>query len=172
MAGFVGRAVSAGGGGAADSHKGLRNVGVSGVKLQTAVADNVVYLEHQGVFDVGVIDKLPHGREKAFYNFINTVTDAGGINADVCHVILLSQFADGLCLGAGVHSAPLVTLKDAELTAGSRCSAVWRHFLSGRQKTRADLYKEMPVKVSGFKQPIADANWAITTLTRTVNPDR
>ncbi|MCI4419667.1 phage late control D family protein [Klebsiella variicola] len=37
---------------------------------------------------------------------------------------------------------------------------------------RADLYTEMPVKVSGFKQPIADANWAITTLTRTVNPDR
>ncbi|PLO91891.1 late control protein D, partial [Klebsiella pneumoniae] len=30
---------------------------------------------------------------------------------------------------------------------------------------------EMPVKVSGFKQPIDDAEWTITTLTHTVNPD-
>ena len=36
---------------------------------------------------------------------------------------------------------------------------------------RADLYTEMPVKVSGFKQPIYDAEWTITTLTHTVNPD-
>ncbi|MDD7876081.1 phage late control D family protein [Klebsiella pneumoniae] len=36
---------------------------------------------------------------------------------------------------------------------------------------RADLYTEMPVKVSGFKQPIDDAEWTITTLTHTVNPD-
>lgn len=32
-------------------------------------------------------------------------------------------------------------------------------------------YAEMPVKVSGFKQPIQGANWTITTLTHTVNPD-
>lgn len=36
---------------------------------------------------------------------------------------------------------------------------------------RADLYTEMPVKVSGFKQPINDAEWTITTLTHTVSPD-
>ena len=76
-AGFVGRAVAAGGGGAADSHKGLRNVGVPGVKLQTAVADNVVCLEYQGVFDVGVVDKLPYCREKVFYVQVNTMTNAG-----------------------------------------------------------------------------------------------
>ena len=65
-AGFIGWAVAAGGCGPADSHKGLRNVGMPGVELQTPVADNVVCLEHQGVFDVGVIDELPDGREKAF----------------------------------------------------------------------------------------------------------
>lgn len=36
---------------------------------------------------------------------------------------------------------------------------------------RADLYTEMPVKVSGFKQPIDDAEWIVTTLTHTVIPD-
>lgn len=36
---------------------------------------------------------------------------------------------------------------------------------------RADLYTEMPVKVSGFKPPIDEAEWTITTLTHTVNPD-
>lgn len=36
---------------------------------------------------------------------------------------------------------------------------------------RADIYTEMPVKVSGFKQPIDDAEWTITTLTHMVNPD-
>lgn len=36
---------------------------------------------------------------------------------------------------------------------------------------RADLYTEMPVKVTGFKQPIDDAEWTITTLTHTVNAD-
>lgn len=36
---------------------------------------------------------------------------------------------------------------------------------------RADLYTEMPVKVSGFKQPIDDAEWTITTLTHTISPD-
>lgn len=81
-AGFVSRAVSAGGGGAADSHKGLRNVGVSCVKLQTAVADNVVCLEHQGVFDVRVVDKFPHGRKERFHVLVNTVTDAGRVDAD------------------------------------------------------------------------------------------
>ncbi|RUO10301.1 phage late control D family protein, partial [Enterobacter hormaechei] len=32
-------------------------------------------------------------------------------------------------------------------------------------------YTEMPVKVSGFKQPIDDAEWTITTLTHSVNAD-
>lgn len=36
---------------------------------------------------------------------------------------------------------------------------------------RADLYTEMPVKVSGFKQPIDDAEWTITTLRHTISPD-
>ncbi|EAM2931810.1 hypothetical protein CRW07_21260 [Salmonella enterica] len=36
---------------------------------------------------------------------------------------------------------------------------------------RADLYTEMPVKVTGFKQPIDDAEWTITTLTHSVSPD-
>lgn len=36
---------------------------------------------------------------------------------------------------------------------------------------RADLYTEMPVKVSGFKQPIDNTEWTITTLTHTVSPD-
>ncbi|ENF7818481.1 phage baseplate assembly protein V [Enterobacter soli] len=36
---------------------------------------------------------------------------------------------------------------------------------------RADLYTEMPVKVSGFKGPIDDAEWTISTLTHTVSPD-
>lgn len=36
---------------------------------------------------------------------------------------------------------------------------------------RADLYTEMPVKVSGFKQPIDEAEWTITTLTHAVSAD-
>ncbi|RXO38701.1 phage late control D family protein [Salmonella enterica] len=36
---------------------------------------------------------------------------------------------------------------------------------------RADLYTEMLVKVTGFKQPIDDAEWTITTLTHSVSPD-
>lgn len=36
---------------------------------------------------------------------------------------------------------------------------------------RADLYTEMPVKVSGFKQPIDEAEWTITTLTHSVSAD-
>lgn len=36
---------------------------------------------------------------------------------------------------------------------------------------RADLYTEMPVKLSGFKQPIDDAEWTITTLTHSVSAD-
>ncbi len=44
-------------------------------------------------------------------------------------------------------------------------------FLLQLAEGRADLYTEMPVKVTGFKQPIDDASWTITTLTYTVNPD-
>lgn len=36
---------------------------------------------------------------------------------------------------------------------------------------RADLYTEMPVKVSGFKPLIDNADWIVTTLTHTVSPD-
>jgi len=36
---------------------------------------------------------------------------------------------------------------------------------------RAELYTEMPVRVSGFKQPIDEAEWTITTLTHRVSAD-
>lgn len=36
---------------------------------------------------------------------------------------------------------------------------------------RADLYTEMPVKISGSKQPIDDAEWTITTLAHSVTAD-
>lgn len=36
---------------------------------------------------------------------------------------------------------------------------------------RADLYTEMPVKVSGSKQPIDDAEWTITTLAHSITAD-
>lgn len=36
---------------------------------------------------------------------------------------------------------------------------------------RADLYTEMPVKVSGFKQQIDAGEWIVTTLTHSVNAD-
>jgi len=36
---------------------------------------------------------------------------------------------------------------------------------------RADLYTEMPVKVTEFKQQIDEAEWVITTLTHTVSSD-
>lgn len=85
-----------------------------GVKLQTAVADNVVGLEYQGVFNVGVIDKLPDGRKKRFHVLVNSVTDAGRVDTDIGHVILFGQFFDGVSLGAEVHPAPLVTLKNAD----------------------------------------------------------
>ena len=128
-AGFIGRAVATGGGGATDCHKGLRYVGVSGVKLQTAVADNVVGLEYQSVFNVGVVDKLPDGRKERFHVLINPVTDACRVDADIGHVVLLGQFFDCISLGAEVHPAPLVTLKNAKLTAwhGWRC----HHHASG-----------------------------------------
>ena len=38
-------------------------------------------------------------------------------------------------------------------------------------ESRADLYTDRPVKVSGFKQPIDEAEWTITTLTHTVSVD-
>ncbi|XEG79251.1 phage late control D family protein [Edwardsiella tarda] len=36
---------------------------------------------------------------------------------------------------------------------------------------RADLYTEMPVKVYGFKPPIDEAEWTITTLIHTITPE-
>lgn len=36
---------------------------------------------------------------------------------------------------------------------------------------RADLYTEMPVKVSGFKQPIDAGEWIITTLTHNLSAE-
>ncbi|MNE20913.1 hypothetical protein D3C80_1140560 [compost metagenome] len=88
-----------------------------GVKLQTAVADNVVGFEHQGIFDVGVVDKFAHGREERLHILIHAVADAGGVDADIGHVVLLRQLFDGVSLGAEVHSAPLMTLQNTELAA-------------------------------------------------------
>lgn len=39
------------------------------------------------------------------------------------------------------------------------------------RRARADLYTEVPVKVSGFKQSIGDAEWTITSLTHNVSVD-
>lgn len=102
---------------------------MSGVKLQTTVTDNVVGLEYQGVFNVGVVDKLPDGWKKRFHVLVNPVADTCRVDADVGHVVLLGQFFDGVSLGAEVHPAPLVTLKNAELTTrhGWRC----HHHASG-----------------------------------------
>lgn len=36
---------------------------------------------------------------------------------------------------------------------------------------RADHYTQMPLKVSGFKQPIDEAEWTITTLTHSVSAE-
>ncbi len=36
---------------------------------------------------------------------------------------------------------------------------------------RADLYTEMPVKVSGFKQQVDSGEWIITTLTHSLSRD-
>ena len=57
------------------------------------------------------------------------MTDAGRVDADVGHVVLFGQFFDRVSLGAEVHPAPLVTLKNAELTTrhGWRC----HHHASG-----------------------------------------
>jgi hypothetical protein len=38
-------------------------------------------------------------------------------------------------------------------------------------KGRAELYTEMPVKVSGFKQPIDAGEWIITTLTHSLSSE-
>lgn len=81
------------------------------------MTDNVVGLEYQGVFNVGVVDKLPDGWKKRFHVLVNPVADTCRVNADVGHVVLFGQFFDGVSLGAKVHSAPLVTLKNAELAA-------------------------------------------------------
>ena len=37
---------------------------------------------------------------------------------------------------------------------------------------RADLYTEMPVRVSGFKQQIDAGEWIITTLAHSLSADR
>lgn len=54
--------------------------------------------------------------------------------------------------------------------SGNACNAALRHFRYNWQKG-GQIHTEMPVKVSGFKQPIDDAEWTITTLTHTVSPD-
>jgi len=54
----------------------------AGVKLQPPAGDGVVSLQHQGVFNVRVIDKLLHLREKRFDVLVYTQPDAGGVDAD------------------------------------------------------------------------------------------
>nr|ACJ06273.1 terminase ATPase subunit [Photorhabdus luminescens] len=122
-AGLIGRAVAAGGGRTADSHKTLCNVGLAGVKLQPTMVDNVPCLKYQRVFNGGVIDKFPHGREKFFDVLVNPMPDAGRVNADIFDVVLFRQSLDGVRLSAKVHATPLMTFKDAEfVTRYSRWS--------------------------------------------------
>jgi len=56
---------------------------VAGVKLQPPAIDGVVSLQHQGVFDVRVIDKFFHLRKEGFDVFVNAQPDAGGVDADI-----------------------------------------------------------------------------------------
>ncbi len=187
-AGFVGRAVSTGGGGAADSHKGLRNVGVPGVKLETAVADNVVRLEHQGIFDVdghrftladrgaytGVIASWLHTREpkkkettkvKRRRKKTTTPKEAEAKQGD---------YLVGTDENVLVLNRTYANRSNAERAAKMQWERLQRgvaSFSLQLAEGRADLYTEMPVKVSGFKQPIDEAEWIIITLTHTVSPD-
>jgi uncharacterized protein len=73
---------------------------MSGVELQMPAADDVERLKHQGVFHIRVINKLLHRRIKHFHVLVHAETDAGGINADIGHVVLLRQLLDGLGLRA------------------------------------------------------------------------
>ncbi len=67
-----------------------------------------------------------------------------------------------------MRTAVMRSVQQNELgAAAARCGVIFLQLAEGR----ADLYTEMPVKVTGFKQPIDDASWTITTLTHTVNPD-
>ena len=90
-----------------------------GVELQTPAADDVERLQHQGVFDVRVINELLHHREKHLHVLVHA--EACGVNADISNVVLLRQLFDGLGLRAKVHAAPLVALQNAELAARHRC---------------------------------------------------
>ncbi len=66
---------------------------------------------------------------------------------------------------------PTGTMQSAQQNAVGT-SAAWGCFIFLQlAEGRADLYTEMPVKVTGFKQPIDDAEWTITTLTHSVSPD-
>ncbi|MFG1173866.1 phage late control D family protein [Erwiniaceae bacterium CAU 1747] len=67
-----------------------------------------------------------------------------------------------------------VTRSNAERAAKTQWERLQRgvaSFSLQLAEGRADLYTEMPVKVKGFKQPIDDAEWTITTLTHNVSPD-
>jgi hypothetical protein len=55
----------------------------AGVKLQPPAGDGVVTLQHQGVLNIWVIDKLLHLREKCFDVLIYTQPNAGEVYADI-----------------------------------------------------------------------------------------
>ena len=99
-----------------------------GVKLQTAVADNVVGLEYRGVFNVGVVRQTPGRQEKRFHVLVNPVTHAGRVDADIGHVMTVRSVFDGVSLGAEVHSAPLVTAQECwNLPPGTAGGATTTH---------------------------------------------
>ena len=90
----------------------------------------------------------------------------------------------GLCLTGGKENLVTSGKQGVNRTYANRSNAEraakmqWERLQRGvasfslqLAEGRADLYTEMPVKVSGFKQPIDDAEWTITTLTHTVSPD-
>ncbi len=63
------------------------------------------------------------------------------------------------------------TLSGPPKCSGNACKRGVASFSLQLAESRADLYTERPVKVSGFKQPIDEAEWTITTLTHTVSVD-
>ncbi len=65
---------------------------VAGVKLHSPAADGVVGFKYQGHFSSVVVNKLFHLREKGFHVLIDAEADAGRVDADIGHVVLLRKF--------------------------------------------------------------------------------
>ena len=55
----------------------------------------------------------------------------------------------------------------------SRCWGMrrWLRFRRNSWTAKVSAFSTISTRFSGFKQPIDDAEWTITTLTHTVSPD-